>query len=64
MDPPSYPFVHDTYTIACICPMGVGLAAVKAMLDDVHPNLPSARKRNSYSFGQIGAHNVMVAVMR
>jgi len=29
------------YTVACICPMGVELAPVLAMLDDTHEPLPT-----------------------
>jgi nucleoside phosphorylase len=56
-------FTHESYTVACICPMGVELAAVSAMLDKTHPDLPSTRDQNSYTLGQIGPHNVVVAVM-
>jgi nucleoside phosphorylase len=54
---------HDDYTIGCICPMGVELAAVEAMLDDIHESLPSTRDQNSYTLGRIGRHNIVVAVM-
>ena len=54
---------HESYTVACICPMGVELAAVSGMLDETHPDLPSTRDMNSYTLGRIGAHNVVVAVM-
>src|SRR5271156_6894383 len=56
-------FSRDDYTVACICPMGVELAAVEAMLDEIHPSLSYSRDRNSYTLGQIGVHNVVVAVM-
>ncbi|GCB27381.1 hypothetical protein AAWM_10266 [Aspergillus awamori] len=54
---------HDDYTIACICPMGVELAAVEGMMDEMHPNLPSSIDKNTYTFGRMGAHNIVVAVM-
>jgi nucleoside phosphorylase len=54
---------QDDYPIACICPRGVELAAVQAMLDDIHEPLPSARDQNSYTLGRIGNHNIVVAVM-
>jgi hypothetical protein len=38
---------HDDYTIACICPMGVELAPVEAMLDEMHQSLPTSRDQNS-----------------
>lgn len=33
---------HDEYTIAIICPMGVKLAPVIAMLDQKHQDLPTS----------------------
>lgn len=54
---------HDDYTTACICPMGIELAAVQAMLDDIHEILPVTRDQNSYTLGRIGNHNIVVAVM-
>jgi nucleoside phosphorylase len=63
MDKLVHSLTHESYTIAFICPMGVELAAVTAMLDKCHPDLPSTRDQNSYTLGQIGAHNVVVAVM-
>jgi nucleoside phosphorylase len=43
--------------------MGFELAAITAMLDEIHPSLPSARDKNSYTLGRMGAHNVVVVVM-
>ena len=43
--------------------MGVELAAVEAMLDEIHPSLPLAREKNSYTLGRMGAHNTVIAVM-
>ena len=54
---------HAEYTVACICPMGVELAPVEAMLDKIHNPLPTSREQNAYTLGQLGAHNVVVAVM-
>ena len=54
---------HKDYTVACICPMGVELAPVEAILDEIHDTLPSDRDHNAYTMGKIGAHNVVVAVM-
>lgn len=51
------------YTVACICPLGVECAAVEAMLDEIHDPLPISSDRNAYTFGRLGAHNVVVAVM-
>ena len=49
--------------MALICLMGVELAAVEGMLDEIDESLRSRRDQNSYTLGRMGAHNVMVAVM-
>ena len=54
---------HSDYTVACICPMGIELAPVKAMLDETHQSLPTLRDQNSYVLGAIGGHNVVIAVL-
>ncbi|KAL3482117.1 nucleoside phosphorylase domain-containing protein [Aspergillus californicus] len=51
------------YTVACICPLGVECAAVEAMLDEIHDPLPTDRDHSAYTFGRLGKHNVVVAVM-
>jgi nucleoside phosphorylase len=43
--------------------MGVELAAVEGMLDEIHESLPSSRDQNGYTLGRIGRHNIVVAVM-
>jgi nucleoside phosphorylase len=43
--------------------MGVELAPVKAMLDEMHQSLLASKDKNSYILGRIGAHNVVIAVM-
>ena len=63
MDRPLRRLTHDDYTIACICPMGVELAPLEAMLDEMHQSLPTSRGKNSYTLGRMGAHNVVIAVM-
>src|SRR5436309_13167592 len=55
---------HNDYTAACICPMRVELAAVERGMDEIHENVPSSRDQNRYTLGQIGTHNIVVAVMR
>jgi nucleoside phosphorylase len=60
---PSGMLPHDQYTVACICPMGVELAPVLAILDETHGNAASRSDQNSYTLGRIGPHNVVVAVM-
>jgi Phosphorylase superfamily len=54
---------RDEYTVACICPMRVELAAVEGMLNEFHQSLPSSRDQNSYTLRRIEVHNVVVAVM-
>ena len=63
MDTPLQRLTHDDYTVASICPMGVELAAMEGMLDEIHESLPSSRDQNSYTLGRIGTHNVVVVVM-
>lgn len=54
---------HQDYTVACICPMGVELAAVTAMFSNDHVSLPTSRDQNAYRLGKIGDHNIVVATM-
>jgi nucleoside phosphorylase len=63
MNPSPRRLSRDEYTVACICPMGVELAAVEAMLDEIHESLPSSRDQNTYTLGRMGAHKVVVVVM-
>jgi nucleoside phosphorylase len=57
------PLSHRDYTVACICPMGVELAPVKAILDQSHPSLLTERGQNSYTLGEIAGHNIVIAVL-
>jgi nucleoside phosphorylase len=43
--------------------MGVELAPVQAMMDEIHEPLPTSRDQNVYTLGHIDGHNVVVAVM-
>src|SRR5271155_5497077 len=63
MDPPPRQLSCDEYTVACICPMGVELAAVEGMMDEIDESLPCNRDKNGYTLGRMGVHNVVVAVM-
>jgi nucleoside phosphorylase len=63
MDPSTRRLSRDDYTVAIICPMGVELAAMEGMLDEMDESLPTRRDQNNYTLGRIGAHNVVVAVM-
>ncbi|KAL9621311.1 MAG: hypothetical protein Q9160_004202 [Pyrenula sp. 1 TL-2023] len=53
----------NDYTIACICPMGVELAPLQALLDTIHDDLPTQRDHNAYTLGEMGKHNVVIAVL-
>jgi hypothetical protein len=63
MDSRGHSLSHNDYTVACICPMGVELAAVEGMLDEIHESLPSSRDQNGYTLSRDGTHNIVVAVM-
>lgn len=53
---------HDDYTVGWICALPVETAAAKLMLDNIHPLLPRLpRDQNTYIFGSIGEHNVVIA---
>ncbi|KAL6819845.1 nucleoside phosphorylase domain-containing protein [Trichoderma camerunense] len=55
---------NESYTIAWICALPIEMAAANAMLDGVHPSLPSnAKDSNSYILGNIGRHNIVVACL-
>lgn len=54
---------HGDYTVACICPMGVELTPVLAILDEKHDRLPMRRNQNAYVLGKMGHHNIVVATM-
>jgi nucleoside phosphorylase len=56
-------FSCDDYTIACLCPMGVELAAVEGMLDEIHESHLGNRDETIYTLGRMGVHNIVVAVM-
>ena len=57
------PLSYGDYTVGCICPMGVELAPVQAMLDHVHPSLPTQRDQNGYILGDMEGHNIAIAVL-
>lgn len=50
-DRPRRGLTHDDYyTVACICPVGVFLAPVKAMLDEMHQSLPTKSGQEQTAF--------------
>jgi nucleoside phosphorylase len=54
----------EAYAIGIICALFKEKAAVEAMLDEEHPALAQRPEdTNSYTFGKIGEHNVVVACL-
>ena len=52
------------YTVACICALPGELAAVRAMCNEMHANLPSTTPaHSSYTLGKIEGHNVVSACL-
>jgi nucleoside phosphorylase len=60
---PRRPLTHAGYTVACICAMGVELAPVHGMLDEIHQPISVSRDQNAYTLGKIYGHNIVVAVL-
>ena len=64
---------RNDYSVACICPMGIELAPVEALLDEIHtlpplgvdPLRPRLRRSDQpgYTTGRIGGYNIVVAAM-
>ena len=55
---------RNEYTVGWICALPIELAAAAEMLDKEHQDLPQdSTDTNSYSFGRIGEHNVVVACL-
>src|ERR1700733_9454526 len=55
---------HDDYTVGWICALATEMAVARAMLDERHSSLPQDRRdHNSYAFGRIGPHNVVIACL-
>ncbi|KAK6506743.1 hypothetical protein TWF481_005203 [Arthrobotrys musiformis] len=57
-------FSRDDYTIGWICAIPLEMAAARAMLNTVHPELPNQQDdRNTYTFGEVSGHNVVIACL-
>ena len=55
---------HDDYTVGWICAVTTEYVAACALLDKEHEILPrKPRDNNSYTLGQIGPHNIVVACL-
>lgn len=58
------PLAHKDYTVGWICALPLEMAAAKAMLDEVHADLPAnPSDENTYILGRICSHNVVVACL-
>ncbi|KAK5704854.1 hypothetical protein LTR97_001963 [Elasticomyces elasticus] len=55
---------RESYTVGIICALDVEKAAVEAIRDEEHSHVRSlAGDNNSYAFGQIGQHDVVIACL-
>jgi nucleoside phosphorylase len=55
---------YKDYTIGWICALSGELLAARAVLEEEHPSLPQPRHdQNSYTFGRIGKHNIVIACL-
>ncbi|RYP55992.1 hypothetical protein DL770_010860 [Monosporascus sp. CRB-9-2] len=58
------PRTYKDYAVGVICALAIEKAAVEAMLDKPHPPLKAIQgDENSYTLGEIGKHNVVVACL-
>jgi nucleoside phosphorylase len=57
-------WTYNDYTVAVVCAMGFEMRAVRYMLDDEHPRLPTKQgDSNLYVLGEISGHNVVIAYL-
>ncbi|KAL2818213.1 hypothetical protein BDW59DRAFT_165545 [Aspergillus cavernicola] len=55
---------YQDYTVGWICALSIEMAAAKAMLDEVHADLPARRSDdNTYILGRIGSHNIVITCL-
>jgi nucleoside phosphorylase len=55
---------HKDYTIGWICALPLEMTAAKAMLDEIHADLPNPRTdNNTYTLGRIHGHNVVITCL-
>ncbi|KAG8664174.1 uncharacterized protein FPOAC1_013881 [Fusarium poae] len=58
------PASNNQYTIAWICALPIEMAAARAMLDDIHEDLPRhTNDTNTYTLGGIQGHNIVIACL-
>ncbi|GFG11560.1 ankyrin repeat domain-containing protein 50, partial [Aspergillus udagawae] len=57
-------WTYNDYTVAVVCAMGFEMSAVRYMLDDEHPRLPTKQgDLNLYVLGELSGHNVVIACL-
>ncbi|KAL2803349.1 nucleoside phosphorylase domain-containing protein [Aspergillus granulosus] len=55
---------HEDYTVAVVCAKGFELSAVRYMLDEEHPSLPTMPgDSNSYVLGKLSRHDVVIVCL-
>ncbi|QYT04338.1 ANK_REP_REGION domain-containing protein [Trichoderma simmonsii] len=55
---------YRDYTVGWVCALPIEMAAAEAMLDSKHALLPQKKgDSNTYTFGRIGEHNVVIACL-
>jgi nucleoside phosphorylase len=55
---------HHDYTVAWVCALPLEMAAASAILDEIHPGLPtSPNDQNTYVLGRIHDHHVVIACL-
>lgn len=54
----------DDYTIGWVCALHIEMAAAETMLSEIHQSLSThANDSNTYTFGNIGEHNIIIACL-
>ncbi|KAF7181985.1 hypothetical protein CNMCM7691_001373 [Aspergillus felis] len=57
-------WTYNDYTVAIVCAMGFEMSAVRYMLDEEHPRLPTKQgDSNLYVLGKLTGHNVVIACL-
>lgn len=55
---------YEDYTVGWICALPIEMAAAKAMLDEVHADLPAnPYDDNTYILGRMCSHNIVIACL-
>ncbi|KAE8370164.1 purine and uridine phosphorylase [Aspergillus caelatus] len=64
MAPPIKQLTYEQYTVGWVCALPKEMVAARAMLDEEHLPLPKpANDSNTYTFGRVGNHNVVIACL-